>query len=116
VTRRLLRATWWIAFPAFTAPAIRVGVDRACGDVNALLPPSSGLLLALAYLAGYVWILAAYLLTVQEARRLIPTLGDIRQIWSGNLGKLGLMVATLATEFVPASVWRLLPTFLRPCG
>jgi hypothetical protein len=110
---RGLRVMWWPLWPAFAALTIRLGIERGCGDPYDLLPAIVGNTawawpLALVYVTGHAWIAAAYLITVSAAGTLAPGWRVWRGLWQHGLGMLVLMLAAMAIEYAPVSVWRIL--------
>lgn len=110
-----LRAAWWGLWPAFTALAIRLGVERGCGDAYDLLPalaanPAWAWPIALMYVAAHVWIIAVYLVTVSASQRLAPGATDWRAVWGRGLITVQLMVVSIALENAPLALWRTIAT------
>ena len=110
---RGMRAAWWVLWPAFTALTVRLGVERGCGDPYDLLPaivsnPTWAWPLALGYVAAHAWIAAVYLVTVADAGRLAPGWRAWQSVWRGDLPMVALMIASMALEYAPVSLWRLL--------
>ncbi|HET7218052.1 MAG TPA: hypothetical protein VFJ02_08380 [Vicinamibacterales bacterium] len=110
---RSLRRVWWPLWPAFLALAVRLGIERGCGDAYDLLPalvsnPAWAWPLALVYVAAHAWIIGAYLVTVSAAGRLAPGLDAWRAMWGRNLATVILMLAAMAIEYAPVPLWRMI--------
>ena len=109
----LLARSWWVVFPVFAAIALRLAVERTCGDPYELMPALTSSArwawpLALLYLAAHAWSVAAYLLTVARADTLLPPLAAWRRVWGGDVVKIVLMLAMLAIESAPIGLWRMI--------
>lgn len=107
----LVRA-WWLIFPCFGALTVTLVIQRTCARPHQLLPsvtsdPALAWPVALLYLSAHLWMLAAYLLTVERAGSLLPTPQAIRAVWSKQATKLMLMTATLVVEASPVALLRL---------
>jgi hypothetical protein len=108
----VLNRSWWIVFPAFAVLAVRLSVDRSCGDPAHLLPeltsnPLWAWPLALLYLIAHLWACAAYALTAARTGSLVPTRAAWRELWGSRLTQIVLLVLVLIIEHAPAPVWRL---------
>jgi hypothetical protein len=109
--RTVLMRSWWLLFPCFTGLAFRLTAERACGDPYDLLPgitadPKWAWPLAAIYLLAHLWMLAACLLTIDEAGAFAPSLRVIRRVWGPGLSKVLLMTAVFVLEYSPVSLWR----------
>jgi hypothetical protein len=113
--RRVLEISWWGLFPCFAVLTLRLSVERACGDPYDLLPamtadPTWAWLLAVVYLLAHLWMLAAYLVTIDDGGSLVPSTRVIRGVWGSDVSKVLLMSAALVIEYWPVSLWRWLGT------
>ena len=106
-----LMGLWWAIAPPFAALTVALSRERACAEPYRLLPgvtadPVSAWPIALLYLAAHLWIVAAYLTTIQGTRALIPGPGGIRAVWGNASLKLLFMLVILIVEYLPMTVWR----------
>ena len=109
--RAILTRSWWLIFPAFGMLAVRLTAERTCGDPYDLLPgittdPKWAWPLAAIYLLAHLWMLAAYLRTVDETGTLTPAARRIRGVWGGSTIQVLLMTAVFVLEYSPVSFWR----------
>jgi hypothetical protein len=112
VVMRGVRAIWWPLWPAFLALAVRLGIERGCGDAYDLLPslvssPAWAWPLAAVYVAAHAWVIVAYLVTVSAAQRLAPGVAVWRAVWGRSLVRVILMLAAMAIEYTPVALWRM---------
>ncbi len=108
-----LAVSWWVIFPCVTALVMALTGDRMCGNASDVLPalasnPGLAWPVALVYVLAHVWIVAAYLLTIDRAGEVLPPLRDFRAHWGGGATKAVLMAAALIVEHSPTSMWRLI--------
>ncbi len=111
--RALLLATWWILWPPFAALIVRLAMERACANPYDLLPaitsnPTWVSLLAALYVAPHLWLVAAYVVTVQMCDDLLPGPRALMAVWRTGWVRLALMAALFAVEYAPMPVWRFL--------
>lgn len=109
---------WWPMWPCFASLAGALAVERVCGQPYRLLPgatsqPALAWPLALLYLAAHLWLLAAYVITVQRSDSLLPDRRMVRAVWGRTAVKIWLMVAAFAIEYLPISIWRLFSALIR---
>ena len=109
VLRRLLSTLWWIAFPPFLVLVLRFSYERGCLNPYELVRPimqrqAGALVIAAIYVSGYVWFIAATILTARtwEAR---AAAGQLEAIWGPKRFQMFAMAGALALEQVPRAVW-----------
>lgn len=116
MNRRLGQA-WWVLFPAFALLVARLAAERACANPYDLLPaltaqPALALSMACVYLAGHLWMVATYFVSVEASGRWWPFAGSGSFRDRQQVAKLALMAGALAIEHAPLGVWRLVGTSL----
>ena len=102
---------WWAVFPPFAALTLALARERACAEPYWLLPgvtsdPAFAWPIALLYLSAHLWMVAAYVTTVQSTGTLIPGPRAIRALWGNASLKLFLMLGAFVVEYLPMTVWR----------
>lgn len=68
--------------------------------------PGTAWPIALLYVLGHVWLLAAYVWVVERTNAFSPGLADMRAIEGTEVVKILLMTVVLALEYSPLSLWR----------
>jgi hypothetical protein len=107
---RLLRASWWIVFPAFLVVVMLFIRERACFDRHYLLPgvsvkPLLAWLVSGIYLTAHAWLIAACAVTLTRTGTLLPGLAAARAAWGGAWLKVLAMVGLFVVENAPAEIW-----------
>jgi hypothetical protein len=119
-TRVWLARTWFAVAPATALVVAAFARDRACADPYALLPavaarPLAAYAVAAAYVAGHVWLAAAWLTTIAGAGRVVPRPADVRRVWTTQAYMPAALLAIVLLEQMPIGVWRLLARRLGLC-
>jgi hypothetical protein len=111
--QRVLGTSWWLLCPSFAALVARLTLERSCADPYFLLPnlmarPTVAWPLAMLYLLGHVWTLAAYLSPLGERPETTRTRG-IPLAWPRSHAlKVWLMTGLLLVEYAPITLWRMI--------
>lgn len=106
-----LGAVWWILLPAFAVLVGVLSLERTCADPYRLVPgvmskPITAWSISLLYISAHAWLLAVYLHASAHASSLWPSLEQMRSVWGHGWLKIAVMLATLAVEYCPLSLWR----------
>lgn len=109
---RVLSRAWWVVFPAFAVLVARLTFERACADPYNLLPgvmsrPALAMPVALLYVSAHLWVVAVYLHAVNAAGTLWPLRTPSAAMPRVETWKAIALVALLAIEYAPVSLWRL---------
>lgn len=112
LVNRILSRAWWLVCPAFAALVMRLTFERACADPYNLLPqvmsrPMLAMPVALLYVSAHVWVVAVYLQAATAAGTLWPLRNGSEAILWRERWKAIALVALLAIEYAPVSLWRL---------
>lgn len=107
----VLVAVWWVLLPAFAVLVGYLSLERACADpyrliAGAMSAPLTAWPVSLLYISAHAWLVLVYLQTSARAGTMWPSLRQVRSMWEGDWLKIALMVAALAVEYCPLSLWR----------
>jgi len=110
---RLLSATWWVVFPAFSTVLVLYVYDAMYFRTGEPMQWLAGrtrvsLLVASSYTAAYAWLVVAYVTTVVADHDVLPS-------WAGSQTALGpafwkaiVLIIVVATLYAPHQIWRAL--------
>lgn len=107
----ILGAVWWVLLPAIAVLVASLSIERACADPyrlvgGAMSTPLTAWPVSLLYISAHAWLMFVYLHTAAQTGTMWPALRQVRSVWAGDWLKIALMVAALAVEYCPLSLWR----------
>lgn len=112
--------SWFAVWPASALVVAAFIRERACADPYSLLPaiaarPTAAYAVAAAYVGGHVWLVAAYLVTLDWSAHLVPGPADVRRVWGARWYVPVSLLALVVLEQAPAGIWRVAGRWLGLC-
>jgi hypothetical protein len=115
-----LNNSFGVVLAGFAITVLAFVSDRACADELNLLPatainPPLAAVTAVAYLAGYAWLLAAYALAVSHTGVLLPGFASVSAT-VGTVWRPAILAAFAMIDYLPAPLVRVAARLVDACG